>query len=418
MFYVRMAWRSLRRTHGVTIVMVVALSLGIGTWYAQQRIFDFMRSKMPYTPSHLYHVALERGEVVNTGKRPQIIVPLLGSLLLTPVDAHCVLDGAPTRHVSTFGAAALLELENRPAEQVRVRYAEPSLFALFDVPIIAGRVYADVDEGMLEEPVARRLFGSPAQSLGRSVLVDGEPLRVVGVVGVQHRDRYHLFERFMPEHVAVFVSLDRGSSAEPDFRYEVAGGESGFYNAWVELPTPGDRVAFIARATTCFDRARTAPRSLPPFAVTLRSSDDVAAMFAPGGTINLWPLLAGLCLATCVINLVRMLMVKFGGRSHDLGLLRAFGARQRGVMGQLLLEALLIGLVAGVLGVLVGVAMMPLADHSVEATPAGHSGSTTYLSVRTALTTIGYAIAASLLAAIYPAWRLSRGTPAAQLGRT
>ena len=33
MFYLRMAWRSLRRTRGVTVVMIFALALGIGTGF-------------------------------------------------------------------------------------------------------------------------------------------------------------------------------------------------------------------------------------------------------------------------------------------------------------------------------------------------------------------------------------------------
>src|SRR5262249_1628780 len=149
------------------------------------------------------------------------------------------------------------------------------------------------------------------------------------------------------------------------------------------------RVRFIADASASLARERSAGRTMAPFAITLRSADEMRRMFAPGGTIKLWPLLAGMCLLTCVLNLVRMLMVKFAGGRHDLGLLRAFGARRRGIMGQLLLEALLIGLIAGVCGLVIGVAMMPLAIASLDATPDGVSGLPAMIDLGSTLTTIG-----------------------------
>ena len=81
-------------------------------------------------------------------------------------------------------------------------------------------------------------------------------------------------------------------------------------------------------------------------------------------------------------------------------------------MGQLLLEAVLVGLIAGVGGVGIGVALMPLAAGTVSV----WSGSVTVVSVGAALVTVGASVAAAVLAALYPAWRLARGTPAAQLG--
>lgn len=412
-----MTWRSLRRTPGVTLVMIIALALGIGTWYAQRQVFAFMDSKTPYAGRDVFHVALERGEVVTTGMRPQIVVPLLRSLLLAPRDVNGVLASATTRHTATFGAPGLLEPEGRPPETIRVRYSTPDLFPLFDLPIVAGRPWATDREAVIEEQVARRLFGSAAAALGRTLRVDGVTVEVVGVIGARHRDRYHLYERFVPTPIAVYLPLALARYTEADFHHVTDGGEVVMMSTWVELPTLAAYVRFIAEATAYLARERAAGRATAPFAVTLRPAAAIQPMFATGGTLNLWPLLTAMCLVTCVLNLVRMLMVKFAGRRHDLGLLRAFGANRRGIMGQLLLEAIVIGVVAGVLGVLVGIAMMPLAAISVETTAAGISGTPSAIGLDAAITTIGAAIAVALIAALYPAWLLSRGTPAAQLGR-
>jgi putative ABC transport system permease protein len=418
--HLRMAWRSLRRTPGLTVAMVTALSLGIATWYAQHQVFVFLEDNFPVARRGLYNVALDRGEVATLDRE----VPFVSSILLTPYDAERVLgSGAARRETMTFSAPALLEPEGRPAETVHVRYTTRDLFALFDLGFVDGGPWlasADagllgatlVDEAVIDEALARRLFGTAA-AVGRRLRVDGAELQVVGVT---RATRYRAYERFAQVRDDIYMPLAQGAAAraEPDMQHVVAAGETGSIQVWVELATPADRAAFLAHVDAHIARERTAGRIVPLRAVTLRSSEQfLDDLFRMGGSINLWPMLAGMCLATCVVTLIWMLMTKFSGRSRDLGLLRAFGARRRALMGQLLLEAALVGLIAGVCGVALGVAIMPLATPSIDL-----PGTITVISLGDAITTIGASVAGALIAALYPTWRLSRGTPAVQLRRT
>lgn len=420
-FHLRMAWRSLRRTPGVTVAMVAALSLGIGTWYTQHQVFAFFETHWPVPRRDLHNLALERGDATAPGRD----IPLLSSVLLTPHDAEGVLgSGAARLETMTFAAPAILEPEGRPAETVVVRYATRDLFALFDLGFREGGPWSaaadagllggrPVDEAVLDEGLARRLFGA-APAVGRVVRVDGADLRVIGVA----RDprRYRLYERFAHTSDAIYLPLARAtaSHAVPDVQHVVAGGETGSVLVWFELATPADRDALLAHVDAHIAREQRAGRRVPLRAATLRTSEQwIAVLFAPYGTINLWPLLSGMCVVTCVVALVRMLMTKFAGRSRDLGLLRAFGARRRALMGQLLLEAALVGLIAGACGVLLGMATMPVASRSIDL-----PGTVAVISLENTLATVAAAVAGALIAAVYPAWRLSRGTPAAQLRRS
>ncbi len=126
----------------------------------------------------------------------------------------------------------------------------------------------------------------------------------------------------------------------------------------------------------------------------------------------MWPLAAWLVLVTSGLNLVRLLMGKFTRRAPELGMQRALGARRRALRLQLLLEAAMVGAIAGVAGVLLASGMMPFAVHSVRFTE-----SLPWLGAGDALTAILVAIGAALLAAAYPAWQLGRGSPASQLRR-
>lgn len=420
--HLRMAWRSLRRTPGLTVAMVTALSLGLATWYAQYQVFGFFETRFPVARPGLYNVALEREPLGATTERDMRI---LASVFLTPHDAERLLGSGAARHETmTFAAPALVEPEGRPAEAVHARYATRDLFALFDLDFVAGGPWSasadvgllggrPVDEAVLDEGLARRLFGT-ARAVGRRVRVDGAELRVVGVARDPYR--YQLYERYARVSDAIYMplALATASHAEPDTQHVVAAGETGSVQVWAELATPAARAAFRAHVDAHIAGQRAAGRSPALRTATLRDSEQwLAELFTPSGIISLWPLLAGMCLATCILTLVRMLMTKFAGRSRDLGLLRAFGARRRALMGQLLLEAALIGLIAGACGVLLGVAIMPLAARSIDL-----PGTVAVISPGNTLATLAAAVSGALIAAVFPAWRLSRGTPAAQLRRT
>jgi putative ABC transport system permease protein len=417
-----MAWHSLQQRRGLTLVMIAALSLGIGTWYVQHQIFAFLDRKMPSAPDGVYQVVLERSDA-SPAVRPSIVTPIVPSVLLAPRDAQAVLAaGTPRRHALTFSSQALIEPATQPAELVQVRYTTRDLFAMFEVPLVEGLPWSELadrglfsgapqPEAVIEERLARRLFGDTA--VGRVLRVDGTDVRIVGVVAAHHEISFRLYERLVPGTDLVYLPLTHAAPAraEPNVSHVVAGGETGFVSMWVELWSPGEQALFIANAWRHLETDRAAGRAATPHSATLRSAVEWREVFAPGGAINMWPLLSGLCVATAIVNLIRMLMAKFAGRSHDLGLLRALGARRRAVVGQLLLEAVVIGLVAGAGGLAIGLATMPLAASTIRST----AGAPDTITLGAVLFTLGSSIGAALLAAVYPVWRLSRGTPGAQM---
>jgi putative ABC transport system permease protein len=420
-FYVRMAWRSVRRSRGLSTVMIVALSLGLGTWYSQRQILSFLESKVPVTHDGLYHVGLERDAATAPSRD---VMQLLPSLLLTPHDAvHVAELAGATRTAITFGASAFVETDGSPAVSVRVRYATRDLFALFRIPLIGGASWSaaadaglfagtPTEEVVIDERFARRLFGT-SNALGRELRVDGERLRVVGIVAAGYPDRYHLYERFIDTRVSIYLPLAHATAvhAVSDFQHPVANGESGTVQLWIDIAEPATVAAFAAGVASYLANEHARGRSEAPLRMKLRSSREWSRFYAPGGTVGLWPLLAGMCIVTCVVNLMRMLTAKFADRRHDLGLLRAFGARRGVVLAQLLIEATMIGVIAGGGGLLFGVVLMPLSISTINQA----LGAPTIISLDAVVAMFTLAIGAALLAAIPPAWLLSRGTPAAQL---
>ena len=98
-------------------------------------------------------------------------------------------------------------------------------------------------------------------------------------------------------------------------------------------------------------------------------------------------------------------------RSRETALLRAIGASRRQVLGSILLEALVVGVVASVLGVLAGIGMAQvlkalLMGFGIEL-PAGG----VVLSMRTVVTSAVVGVGVSVVSAVFPARRAAKVAP-------
>ncbi len=115
-------------------------------------------------------------------------------------------------------------------------------------------------------------------------------------------------------------------------------------------------------------------------------------------------------LLVCLTNTVGLMLAKFLRRSGEFGVRRALGAARRAIFSQCLMEAGLIGLVGGSLGLALAFAGLWL----VRQQPASYAR-LAHMDMPMLLTTFALAIAASLLAGVLPAWHACRVQPAIQL---
>ncbi|MFQ5525796.1 MAG: ABC transporter permease [Thermoanaerobaculia bacterium] len=101
-------------------------------------------------------------------------------------------------------------------------------------------------------------------------------------------------------------------------------------------------------------------------------------------------------------------------RGREFGVLRALGLTPREVWGLVTAQTGLIGLVAGILSIPVGLLMSAIMIHFINRRSFGWSLEMT-VSPEPLVTAIALSIIAALLAGIYPAVRMSRTSPAAAL---
>lgn len=124
---------------------------------------------------------------------------------------------------------------------------------------------------------------------------------------------------------------------------------------------------------------------------------------------------AGLALIVAAFLIFNTFAILLAQRTQELGLLRAIGARPGQVRRVVLGESLLVGVLASVVGLVVGVGLAVLMVSAVRAIGIDLPTTTPVVLPRTAAVSILAGVATCLLAAGIPAWRAGRLTPMAAL---
>ena len=131
-------------------------------------------------------------------------------------------------------------------------------------------------------------------------------------------------------------------------------------------------------------------------------------------TFAITAVLRVLATAVAVIGVLSALMALQLERARELGVLRVQGFTPREVWRLVLAETGLLGGIAGVLAVPVGIGLALVLIHVINRRAFGWSIETT-LPGEVLLQAVGLAIVAALLAGAYPAWRMARTPPAPAL---
>jgi putative ABC transport system permease protein len=180
---------------------------------------------------------------------------------------------------------------------------------------------------------------------------------------------------------------------------------------WVELESPDQASAFRDYLVQYSEEQRRAGRFERPANVRLRNVVEllVHRKVLPGDVrLQVW--LAFGFLLVCLTNTVGLLLAKCLRRSGDIGVRRALGATRRAIFAQFLVEAGMLGLAGGLLGlVLAGLGLWLVRQSPADYAPLAQMD----------WPMLGLTLLISLLAALgaglLPAWRAAGVTPAQQL---
>ena len=430
------AWKSLKRSPTLSVLIVACIALGIAfaTTFATVR-HAFTRNPLPDKEPVLRYVRLDNWD-------PRQAYPGDSANALPPQvtyrDAMALKRSAlPLRQTASFRARLTVIPDPAVARPTRedVRLAEADFFEMFQVPFRHGGAWTrDADTKpeqvvVLSESLNERLFGG-RNSVGQTLRIETRDFRIVGVLaGWQPTVRmYDMTGSALSEPEAVYmpfglvVPMEIRSAGNSDGWGTRSGtGFAGFLNSetswlqfWVELRSPNDDPAYRSFLESYIAEQKKLGRFARPMNYRLSSITSLMQDFnvAPKETFAL--LMVGLLfLAVAAVNLIGLLLGKFLARANEVGVRRALGASRRDVFLQHLVECQVVAILGGIIGVVLsGLSLRVLNAFMLDMTNRAGLFS---LDARMLLLALGLSIVAGLISGVYPAWRICRLAPANHL---
>lgn len=279
---------------------------------------------------------------------------------------------------------------------------------------------------VITRQMAERLYGT-VRAVGRTLRLAQYDFRVIGVINDWNPEPrfYDMAAGNFGESEPVYLPLQTMMQLETFSVFDPTCWGAGWSEAghgvsftknnqcawlqfWVQLDTSKQVRAYRQFLVHYSAQQKALGRFARPPNVRLRNVMQwLAYKNVVPASVRLQTMLALAFLLVCLVNTVALLLVKFMRRGGDLSVRRAMGASRRAIFLQLLVEAGLVGLVGGGAGLLLSLLGLWIVRQQSSSYAALAHMDGTLLAV-----TFGLAVCATLLAAIFPAWRACRLAPA------
>ena len=227
----------------------------------------------------------------------------------------------------------------------------PEYFEIRDLTLASGEIFSQADEGrsskvcVIGTTVANNLFGETADPVGQRIRINKIPFTVIGLL--KEKGQTGMGADQDDVILAPYSTVNkrmRGGSVNVQQIYKSAYSERVIGKA-------GEEVDLLLRR-----RKNIGISEDPPFMIRTQS-EIIAALTSTSETmIILLASIAGISLIVGGIGIMNIMLVSVTERTREIGLRMAVGARERDILRQFLLEALLLSLIGGLLGVGLGVA--------------------------------------------------------------
>jgi predicted permease len=391
---VQYALRMLRKNFLLTAVIVASLAIGIG---ANSAIFSVVEGlllrPLPYPePEQLAAVWLHS--------------PALGILRDWPSPGEYI-DVQTENH--SFDRMALAQSRTfvltgrEQPERIFGARMQSSLLEMLGAKPLLGRLLLPEDDkpgkadvAILSERVWRRLFNADAGIVGKTIVLNGNPFLVAGVL----QGGFELNNEVMPAEFAmdkadIFAPLPLGADAEKN-----RGDEN--YNIMVRLK----RGVSIQQAQADIDVIASRMRekdkrdaSFGMYVVGLQEQvvgDVRRPVLVLLGSV-------GLVLLIACANVANLLLTRAAGREKEVAIRTALGAGWQRIARQLFTESVLLGLFGGAAGLLVA----QLGIYAVRAMNPGNIPRLEDVAINggVLLFTLGVSVGTGILFGVAPVWR-------------
>ena len=269
---------------------------------------------------------------------------------LTPQDAEAIAETIPgIRYVSPTIITRTQVVAESGNWNTQVQGTSADLPAIRSWPLQSGSFFTSADVAaaakvvVLGSAVRDQLFGTGADPVGQTVRIKNQPFQVVGVLTTKGQ------AAMGPDQddtvITPFTTVQKRLLGVQHITGILVSGEN---NA--PLDAISTQVAALLR-----DRHRLQPGADDDFAV--RTQEEMASVLTSTTQTMTW-LLAGIAAVSLLvggIGIMNIMLVSVTERTREIGLRLSIGARDLDVLTQFLVEATVLSVAGGILGILVGV---------------------------------------------------------------
>jgi putative ABC transport system permease protein len=241
----------------------------------------------------------------------------------------------------------------------QINGTEPKFFEIRNWPTALGTSFTDqdvtqaADVAVLGDTVRKYLFGT-SDPIGQTIRIGNLPFRVIGVLtskGVSAASS-------QDQDDAIFAPLTT-------VQKKILGQD---WLRWMFVSAVSRQASYAAKQQIeelLRDRHKIRPGQNDDFLV--RNLADVADAAAEQGTIMtvLLTIVASIALLVGGIGIMNIMLVSVTERTREIGIRLAIGATEEDVRRQFLIEAILIGLIGGAIGIVFGVSSSLVVSHTL-----------------------------------------------------
>ncbi len=403
--YLKIAFKVLLRRKFFTFISLFAISFTLLVLMVAVAMLDQMFGRMPPENKQdrtlgVYHMEMRSRDGNSTWSSPG------GYKFFTRYASD--LPGVEKMSLSTE-PLPVVTYQNGRKNEFHLKRTDGAFWEIMEYTFLEGAPFTAEDEknanfvAVINEATRQALFGTDT-AVGKTIEADGQRFRVVGVVAnVPYLRRYAFSDIWAP------ISTQKSA----DYRDQLLGGFIAFYLARsaadfpmireefqarlgkIEFPDPTRYSEASAHAETFFEHmsrnltgTRTREVSQPRKALVLLLAAMLLFMLLP------------------TINLININVSRIMERAGEIGVRKAFGASSWTLVGQFIVENILLTLLGGAIGFALSRLVLAWITDSGWFPYADFR-----LNGRIFLYGLATAVVFGLLSGVYPAWKMSRMHP-------
>jgi putative ABC transport system permease protein len=329
-----------------------------------------------------------------------------GSARLTIEDAQALADPANVPHaaqVSPEGMGIASVVAGSESKTTMVLGVTHTYLAIHNNKMLYGEF---INEGQASSNVvvlgsrsAEDLFGEGVDPTGQNVRIRGQSFKVIGVLAPKGASVFNF------DDDAVLVPLEVGQRKLFGARVAGAGNKAAVNSIVVQAADKDSILTAKAEIEAILRERHKLPAAGGADDFTVDNQEDlIATLTETSRTMTIYlGAIAAISLIVGGIGIMNIMLVSVRERTREIGLRKAVGARERDILTQFLLEALMLSTTGGIIGLLIGVSI---------AVVANETGQTRALvSPESVVLAVGFAMLVGLFFGIEPARRAARLDP-------